>query len=107
MDIKLPSVLSGKRYWEAHQEFLKIAQKKQIFVKIVVTSKTKEEEIKKAISIIEKISSDIPLVLQPVTPYGKVSTVKENKVLRFKKIANNRLKTVKILPQMHKIARIK
>lgn len=108
MDIKLPSAVSNKKYWREHEEFLKIAQKKKNFVKIVITAKTKEEEIKKAIGIVEKISSGIPLVLQPVTPYGKItSTVKENKILHFKKIANHKLKTVKILPQMHKIAGIK
>lgn len=108
MDIKLLSSVSLKNHWAVHREFLKIAQKKQVFVKIVVTGKTKEEEIKKAIEIVEKINPNIPLMLQPVTPYGKItSTVKENKILHFKKIANHKLKTVKILPQMHKIAGIK
>lgn len=108
MDIKLPSAVSQKEYWKLHQEFLKIAQRKKVFVKIVITGQTKREEIKQAIDIIGKINSDIPLVLQPVTPYGVVkSNVKEDKLLHFKKIAKSRLKRVKVLAQMHKIVGIK
>ncbi len=108
MDIKLPSAMGTSNYWPAHKKFLKIAQRKQVFVKIVVTNNTKDEEIKKALNIIEKVNPAIPLVLQPVTPYGRIkTTVKEEKLLRFKRIAQSRLKTVKIIPQMHKLVGIK
>lgn len=108
MDIKLPSAIGQKKHWLTYQEFLKIAQRKKVFVKIVVTNQTKKEEMEKAIEIIEMVNPRIPLVLQPVTPYGIIkSTVKENKLFYFKKMARQQLKIVKILPQMHKIVGVK
>ena len=38
MDMKLPSDI-GKAYWQEHEEFLKLASKKDVYVKIVITDK--------------------------------------------------------------------
>ncbi|PKM92826.1 MAG: 7-carboxy-7-deazaguanine synthase QueE [Elusimicrobia bacterium HGW-Elusimicrobia-4] len=105
MDIKLPSAC-GVEYWQEHSEFLKIA-KKNIFVKIVVTSKSTDDEFKKAVGIIADVDASIPLVIQPVTPVKDVSAIPFERIRALKKFAETKLENVSIIPQMHKKLGIK
>lgn len=100
MDIKLPSACS-QDYWREHLEFLKIA-KKNIFVKIVVTSKSTDAEFKKAVETIASADVSIPLVIQPVTPVKDVNTMPFERIRAFKKFAETKLENVSIIPQQHK-----
>src|SRR5580698_6067259 len=45
MDIKLPSSTQQKAFWQEHKEFLRIAARKEVFVKTVIALNTKVEEI--------------------------------------------------------------
>ena len=40
MDIKLPSSTRQKAYWAQHKEFLQIARRREVFVKVVVSLNT-------------------------------------------------------------------
>ncbi len=107
MDIKLPST-GNPACWIKHREFLEILNDSRIrpgefFVKIVMTSKTKASEIKKAVDIIAGVSKYIPLVLQPVSPIRNVKKVLPRNTFAFQNQAMDRLATVKVIPQMHKI----
>lgn len=104
MDIKLPSGQKVNRAsWARHRDFLNLAKKKDVFVKIVVTDKTTKEEIKKAISIVDDMDPQIPLVLQPVTPANRVKKrVSLNKLIEFQQLAKRVLDDVRIIPQIHK-----
>jgi organic radical activating enzyme len=101
MDIKLPSSTLCRAYWKAHSDFLKEAVRKKVFVKSVVTNKTKLFDIKNAVSIIEKIDKDIFFILQPVTMNNKIQKIKQ--VQKFLDIANSRLDNVRLIPQVNKI----
>jgi len=105
MDIKLPSACS-QDYWREHLEFLKIA-KKNIFVKIVVTSKSTDNEFKKAVETIAAVDVSIPLIIQPVTPIKNVNTMPFERIRALKKFAETKLENVSIIPQMHKKLGIK
>jgi organic radical activating enzyme len=107
MDIKLPSNLNGKNFFEEHKKFLKIAKYSEVFVKIVVTEKNEEEEFKKAVNIIKEVKKNIPLIIQPVTANKNIKKPDFKKILRFQEISQNILKDVRIIPQMHKILKIK
>src|SRR5665213_720244 len=48
MDIKLPSSTKQKSFWKEHQEFLKIAQRREVFIKAVISLDTKSEDVLKA-----------------------------------------------------------
>lgn len=100
MDIKLPSACS-QDYWREHIEFLKIA-KKNVFVKIVVTSKSTDNEFKKAVETIAAVDVSIPLVIQPVTPVKNVDAMPFERIRALKKFAETKLENVSIIPQMHK-----
>jgi organic radical activating enzyme len=101
MDFKLPSSTLMRHYWKEHADFLKNARKKEVFVKSVVTKNTKLSDIKKAVSIIERIDKNIPFVLQPVTLKGKIQKI--DLLEKFLDAAYSKLYNVRVIPQVHKI----
>jgi organic radical activating enzyme len=101
MDIKLPSAV-GRPYWKEHAEFLRIAGKKA-FVKIVVTSRSRDAEIKKAFGLVAAFSLHTPVVIQPVTRRGKESPPSPEKISFWFAMAWKRLSDVRVAPQMHPI----
>lgn len=108
MDMKLPSSNRGRNFWTRHRDFLNIARKKTVFVKVVATAKTSLDEIRKVIAIIDDIDADIPLVIQPVTPANRVrKKVQPDKLFEFQRLAKMVLNDVRIIPQMHKLIGVK
>lgn len=102
MDIKLPSA-TGKEFWDQHREFLKVGEGK-IFAKIVLENHSQDDEIEKAIQILEALQYPPQLVLQLATPIPAVCVPPseervENILLRAKK----KLKQVSVMKQQHKI----
>ncbi|MCM8781523.1 MAG: 7-carboxy-7-deazaguanine synthase QueE [Candidatus Omnitrophica bacterium] len=104
MDMKLPSSQKGKGFWTRHRDFLNLAKRKKVFVKIVVTNKTTPEEIKKTVAIIDDVDPNIPFVLQPVTPANRIKKkVPLGTLFAFQRLAKSVLNEVSIIPQVHKI----
>ncbi len=125
MDIKLPSA-TGKDLFSEHYDFLRIgklaneptSQPVKIFVKIVLTKKTLDEEIRKSINLIKAVNPEIPLVLQPVTPVNgcfinhrskrsRVFPAERKKILSWFVLAKNSLSDVRVIGQKHKLWGIK
>lgn len=102
MDIKLPSVI-GQNLFSLHEKFLRAAQGKDLYVKIVVTGETTPEEFSAAIDLISQVDEEILLILQPVTPVGKICAASAEKILNFQAAALRKLKNVRVIPQTHKI----
>lgn len=98
MDIKLPSVTGLQSFWEEHKDFLKIANKKEVFVKIVLGHKVVIEEFMKAIFLIKVVNMDIPLVLQPLQ-----NSLSLQELLQYQAEANKELNIVRVIPQVHKL----
>lgn len=102
MDIKLPSVTGRAAYWGEHEEFLKIARQKEVYVKVVISGPTDPHDLHKAISIVERFSPQIPFILQPVTPYGSVQlSVGDEQLKEFFNFSKQHLPDVRIIPQVH------
>lgn len=102
MDLKPPSV-TGVSLWERHEKFLRIAARRNVYVKLVLTAETTEEEIENAISILERVDNTIPLVLQPVTPAGTAKPVPVRDLIIAQDRCSRHLKDVRVIPQTHKI----
>lgn len=106
MDFKLDSSAGCGDYLPQHEEFLKIASQKEVFIKIVICRQTCFEEIKRAARIIHRIKPDMAVVLQPNwfeldhAIFEKMRLVKE--MLEASGLAN-----VKILVQAHKFSGVK
>jgi len=107
MDFKLPSSTGLNDFWGIHKAFLEAATVKKCFVKAVVTSKTTEYDIVRMRDIIKEVNKEISLVLQPVTPIREVKAMDEAKMKMFQKICFERLKSVKIIPQLHVMAGVR
>ncbi|PKL78069.1 MAG: radical SAM protein [Candidatus Melainabacteria bacterium HGW-Melainabacteria-1] len=103
MDIKIPSATGLRSYWDEHRRFLAIAARREVFVKLVLTRDTLEQELETAIEIVREVDADIPLILQPVTPYGIVRhPPTPEQVLDWQAQAKRQLRQVRVIPQTHK-----
>ncbi len=102
MDMKLPNVV-GKELWDEHQEFLRIAAKKPIYIKIIITPDYEMKDFAKALQIIKKIDINIPLFIQPVTP--KIAITNDSidiyEAISLQSYALGFINDVRILPQIH------
>ncbi|PIS28829.1 hypothetical protein COT42_06830 [Candidatus Saganbacteria bacterium CG08_land_8_20_14_0_20_45_16] len=104
MDIKLASATGLSSYDKEHRRFLEVAYMKEVFVKIVFTKKSKIKEIDEAVRLIADVDEKIPLVLQPVTPHGAIKhRPLPDQIFAFYNVARRRLKTVRVIPQVHKV----
>jgi len=99
MDIKLASA-SGHDYWDEHRQFLEVAGVTEVFVKMVVSAGTTEEEIHHCSDLIAEVDHNVPLVIQPVTASAPVPGAI---LMRFQEIASEKLADVRVIPQCHKL----
>ena len=100
MDIKLPSI--GRNFFSVHEKFLRVACKKDLYVKIVVADSTTREEFLSAVKLIASIDPKILLIIQPVTPANGVIAASPEKILSCQAIALKLLRDVRVIPQTHK-----
>ena len=100
-DIKLPSFTGKADIPEEHQEFLKVAKEKDLFVKVVVTDETIMDEISRAVDIVRGVDINIPLIIQPAMKNERPMENQE-RLLDFHDYAAKRLTTVRLIPQIHK-----
>jgi len=109
MDFKLPSSTGLRAYWEEHFEFLKIAAKKDLFVKIVVTPATTKADVERSVEIIKGLKKEIPLIIQPATPVAARDRAVDNgKLLEFLEIGSKHsIEGIRVIPQVHKMLGVK
>ena len=105
MDIKLPSSTKQKSYWKEHEDFLKIARKKDVFIKTVISSDTDKKDIIKAVDLVKKFDRNVLFILQPNT-YELQNGVMA-KCLEFQDHCLKHLPNARILPQTHKFMKIR
>ncbi len=106
MDVKPPSATGDRAVWREHEQFLRAARQgaAEIFVKIVVTPQTDDREMRQSAELIAAVDRKIPLVLQPVTPWGPVQeTPLQDQVDRWRREASSLLTDVRVIPQVHRI----
>ena len=101
MDLKLPSV-TGKNFFPQHEKFLSLAKEKDFYIKIVVSNETTLEEFCAAVDLIFSVAPKSLLILQPVTPVGKIKAANAEKILSLQKVALKKLEDVRVIPQTHK-----
>lgn len=105
MDIKIPSSTKDKACWKAHSDFLKASGGKEVFVKVVITNRTTAADIKKAVSLIERVNKAVSFILQPVTVNNRIQKIRRAE--EFLGIADSRLDNARLIPQVHKILGVK
>jgi 7-carboxy-7-deazaguanine synthase len=100
MDLKLPSSTKCKPYWKEHEEFLKIAINKEVFVKSIVSIDTKVEDILMAAKLVAQINANLFFVIQP--NYFDLDKDVMKKCEEFAVRCSVHLSNVQVMKQMHK-----
>lgn len=95
MDIKLQSATGQKNLFFENEEFLKIAQKKETFIKAVFDENISDVEIEKTTTLAKKFNT--LLILQPKMPINKGLDL-DNIYNKFYK----KYKNIRLIPQVHK-----
>lgn len=113
MDIKLPSA-TGAEHWDAHRDFLRAAGGAEVFVKVVVDHSTPIGEIDRAIDLVAEVDAGIPLVLQPESAtylkeaHGPAARKRLAALLDLaQRRALGRLEDVRVIPQCHKLLKVR
>jgi 7-carboxy-7-deazaguanine synthase len=105
MDVKLPSSTGQRSFWQEHSKFLKVASRKEVFLKAVVCEDTKESDLRQAVDLIKEINQGLILVLQP-NSFDDNPRLRK-KLQNFKEICAHEGIQGCIIPQMHKILNLK
>lgn len=106
MDIKLARTLERPREPDdlarLHREFLAIAHEREVFCKVVIDGDVTDAEIRWAAGVVASVDDRIPLILQPVTPYGPVQDVPSaERLITGADLARQVLADVRVIPQTH------
>jgi len=102
-DVKLRSVTDEEPRYVENVRFLRAAGGKDLFVKMVVGSRTSLSELCKAVDVVASVDEEIPVVLQPVTARGGVRPPSPGKLLEMQAAAAGLVRTVRVIPQLHKL----
>ena len=105
MDLKLPSSTQCRSYWDEHREFIKVARQKEVFIKTVISSATTQEDVQRSIDLVADIDPKIPYILQP--NYFDRHNGVMGKCLGYQGQYTNRLNDIRIIPQMHKMMKVR
>jgi pyruvate-formate lyase-activating enzyme len=103
MDFKLPSATGMHPWWREHEAFLRMAQGKDVYIKVVLTGETEEKDILRGIELVASIDPSIPFILQPATPFGRFRSVPSiEQVAHWQDLVQKTLSHVRVIPQIHK-----
>ena len=73
-------------------------------MKVVVTQATRDAELDEMAERIAAVDASVPVVLQPVTPFGPVREgVPAPRLLAWQARLETRLSDVRLVPQTHKL----
>ena len=99
MDIKeLCDGAAIDRFWP----FLQIARHRKVFVKSVVRPAPNPAHYRQLAEGVQRIAPEVPIVLQPVTPYGAVaSTPSPEEILGLQADLKKIHPQVRVVPQTH------
>jgi organic radical activating enzyme len=94
----------GSDFQREHEEFLELAAAQtEVYVKVVVTPATHDDELDAVCQAIARIAPDTTLVLQPVTPFAKVrERPSAQRLLAWQRRCARRLRDVRVIPQTHR-----
>lgn len=100
MDIKLPSSGGLNDFWQAHRDFLSIAQRREVFIKAVICLSTADKDVLAMYDMLKEMEYRGIVVLQPNS--FEMDKLNEQLAL-FKKYGGDYPFRICVIPQMHKL----
>ncbi len=109
MDMKPASVTGESNFDADHEKFLRIAQKKEVFVKIILSTALRREEFEAEIDIVARVNPEVPVLLVPISGEreGHEDPALMQLLGELQRWAQSRLREVRIVPRFHKILNIR
>ncbi len=107
MDIKLPSSTKDRAFWGEHEEFLRIARQREVFIKAVITRDTTHDDVARAVDLVRSVDRDLAFILQPSYQDMRSSGGCISQCVELQKYALKQLKDVRIIPQVHKFMKLR
>ncbi len=92
-------------FHDRHEAFLERACRSSadVFVKLVVTATTRRDEIEEVTRRLVGTAPDVPVIVQPVTPFGRVKTGPPvADLVEWSRILGGADLDVRIIPQTHR-----
>ncbi|MFA5096364.1 MAG: 7-carboxy-7-deazaguanine synthase QueE [Candidatus Omnitrophota bacterium] len=105
MDLKLPSSTGLGEFWDEHRLFLEIASQREVFLKAVICSQTREEDLKKGLRLVRETCQGAVLVLQPDSSIDKAYL--HDKLETFRELCRKEKVTACLVNQIHKVIGVK
>jgi organic radical activating enzyme len=104
MDWKLASATGAPTNVAAHRKILEISRGGEAYVKAVFVEDTPESEVLEAARAVAELRPDVPLVLQPCSPFGPVKRAPSpEKSLALHAKALDVHRDVRVIPQVHRL----
>lgn len=104
MDIKLPSSGGLNDFQQAHRDFLRIAQRREVFIKAVICVSTADKDVLAMYDMLKEMEYRGSVVLQPNS--FEMDKLNEQLAL-FKKYGGDYPFRIYVIPQMHKLMGIR
>ena len=109
MDLKLPSVTRQKEFLEDHRKFLRLAKKKAVYIKVVISRKVDLREYDRHLRMVARVAPRTPVFLQPVS--GGKGIYPDPALMRFldqlQRTGARRLSDVRVGIQLQKLMNIR
>ena len=103
MDLKSPSNTGEAPFWEEHRRFLEIARHRKVYCKLLVDENTSDAEVAEAARVVVASDPDIETFLQPITGEDGRTTISSERLDSFYRCLRQGLRSVRVLPQTHKM----
>jgi organic radical activating enzyme len=91
-------------FHDAHERFLRAARRApEVLIKVVVTPASEDAELDEMAERLARVDSDLPVIVQPVPPFGPVKQAPSpERLLALVIRLSSRLGDVRLIPQTHK-----
>ena len=95
---------SAEPFHAGHERFLRVARRApEVVVKVVVTPASQDAELDELARCVAAQDETIPLIVQPVTPFAKVTAAPPaERLLELVSRLSRTLADVRLIPQTHK-----
>ncbi len=106
-DVKLQSATGQSARFEENREFLRVARRTEVFVKLVVARETSDEELAEVGQLVREAGGKTPAVIQPVRPIGGARPPDARRLIEMADELGKYVGEVRVIPQIHHVLGLK